>query len=63
MERESLAAEIQRAILDTFSLVPVFRHAVAAAIGPRIAATKWQDVFPTITSAYAYPWENIKLKD
>ena len=63
VERESLAAEIQRAILDNFYLVPVFRHAVAAAIGPRIAATKWQDVFPTITSAYAYPWENIKLKD
>ena len=31
-------------------------------IGPRIAAAKWQDVFPTITSGYAYPWEDLQLK-
>ena len=26
-------------------------------------AQKWQDVFPTITTGYAYPWEDIQLKD
>jgi hypothetical protein len=31
------------------------------AIGPRIAAATWQAVFPTVTTAYAYPWEDIKL--
>ena len=41
--------------------VPVFRHAFVNAIGPRIVAQKWQDVFPTITSGYAYPWEDIKI--
>jgi hypothetical protein len=31
---------------------------------PRIAAKKWQDVFPTaITTGYAYPWEDIQIKD
>ena len=24
---------------------------------------KWQDVFPTVTSGYAYPWEDIQLKE
>jgi hypothetical protein len=24
---------------------------------------KWQDVFPTITTGYAYPWEDLKVKD
>ena len=33
------------------------------AIGPRIAAQKWQDVFPTITTGYAFPWEEITLKE
>jgi hypothetical protein len=28
----------------------------------RVAAAKWQEVFPTITTAYAYPWEDIELK-
>jgi hypothetical protein len=43
--------------------VPVFRHAFVNAIGPRIAAQNWQDVFPTnITAGYAYPWEDIELK-
>ena len=28
---------------------------------PRIAMQKWQDVFPTITTGYAYPWEDIQL--
>jgi peptide/nickel transport system substrate-binding protein len=62
-ERQGLAEEIQREILDNYYFVPVFRHTAANAIGPRIAATKWQDVFPTITTAYAYPWEDIRLKD
>jgi hypothetical protein len=48
--------------LENFYFVPVFRHAAVAAIGPRIQAAKWQDVFPTITTAYAYPWEDIELK-
>ena len=42
--------------------MPVFRHAAVNAIGPRIKAEKWQDVFPTITTGYAYPWEDIELK-
>jgi len=63
-ERKNLAHEIQRAILENYYFVPVFRHAFVNAIGPRIAATKWQDVFPTyITSGYAYPWEDIELKE
>jgi peptide/nickel transport system substrate-binding protein len=61
-ERQRLAAEIQRAILAHYDLVPVFRHAFVNAIGPRVAAEKWQDVFPTITTGYAYPWEDIKLR-
>src|SRR5271169_708324 len=61
-ERQKLAGEIQREILDNYYFVPVFRHAAMQAIGPRIAAAKWQDVFPTITTGYAYPWEDIKLK-
>jgi peptide/nickel transport system substrate-binding protein len=62
-ERKKIAEDIQRTILEEFYFVPVFRHAFVNAIGPRIAATKWQDVFPTITSGYAYPWEDIALKD
>jgi len=62
-ERQALAEEIQRAILDNYYFVPVFRQTATSAIGPRIAATKWQDVFPTVTTAYAYPWEDIRLKD
>jgi len=62
-ERQALAEEIQRTILENYYFVPVFRHAFMNAIGPRIAASKWQDVFPTAISAgYAYPWEDIKLK-
>ena len=61
-ERKKLAEEIQRGILENHYFVPVFRHAAVNAIGPRIEAAKWQDVFPTITTAYAYPWEDIKLK-
>jgi len=62
-ERKALAEEIQRAILENYYFVPVFRHAFMNAIGPRIAATKWQDVFPSfISTGYAYPWEDIKLK-
>jgi peptide/nickel transport system substrate-binding protein len=61
-ERKRLATEIQREILDNYYFVPVFRHAAIQAIGARVAAAKWQDVFPTITTAYAYPWEDIELK-
>jgi peptide/nickel transport system substrate-binding protein len=61
-EREQLAHEIQRDILENYYFIPVFRHAFMNAIGPRIAAAKWQDVFPTVTTGYAYPWEEIKLK-
>jgi peptide/nickel transport system substrate-binding protein len=61
-ERQSLAEAIQREILENYYFVPVFRHAFVNAYGPRIVAQKWQDVFPTITSGYAYPWEDIELK-
>jgi len=60
-ERKQLAENIQRTMLEEYYFVPVFRHAFVNAIGPRIKATKWQDVFPTITSGYAYPWEDIQL--
>jgi peptide/nickel transport system substrate-binding protein len=62
-ERQKLAEEIQRSILENLYFVPFFRHAFMNAIGPRIAAQKWQDVFPTITTGYAFPWEEIKLKE
>ena len=63
-ERKALAERIQREILENYYFVPVFRHAFVNAIGPRIAAQKWQDVFPTaLTTGYAYPWEDIQLKD
>jgi peptide/nickel transport system substrate-binding protein len=62
-EREQLAHTIQRDILENYYFIPVFRHAFMNGIGPRIAATKWQDVFPTYKSTgYAYPWEEIRLK-
>jgi ABC-type transport system substrate-binding protein len=62
-ERKALAYEIQRTMLEEYYFVPVFRHAFMNAIGPRIAATKWQDVFPSFKSTgYAYPWEDIRLK-
>ena len=61
-DRKQLAEEVQRSILENYYLVPVFRHAFLNAIGPRIDAKKWQDVFPTITTGYAYPWEDIRLK-
>jgi peptide/nickel transport system substrate-binding protein len=60
-ERKQIAENIQRAILESYYFVPVFRHAFVNGIGPRVAAQKWQDVFPTITSGYAYPWEDIQL--
>ena len=61
-DRKQLAEEVQRSILENYYLVPIFRHAFLNAIGPRIDAKKWQDVFPTITTGYAYPWEDIRLK-
>jgi peptide/nickel transport system substrate-binding protein len=62
-ERKKLAEEIQRGILENYYLVPVFRHAFVNAIGPHVVLKKWQDIFPTITTGYAYPWEDIKVKD
>jgi ABC-type transport system substrate-binding protein len=62
-ERQKLAEEVQRGILENYYFVPVFRHAFVNAIGPRIAAERWQDVFQTITTGYAFPWEDIKLRD
>ena len=61
-QRKNLAEEIQREILENYYFVPVFRHAFVNAIGPRVAAKKWEDVFPTITTGFAYPWEDIQLK-
>ena len=61
--RKALAEEIQKEILENYYFVPVFRHAFMNAIGPRIKAAKWQDVFPSyISTGYAYPWEDIELK-
>jgi ABC-type transport system substrate-binding protein len=60
-ERKLLAEQIQRVVLENYYFVPVFRHAFVNAIGPRVAARKWQDVFPTITTGYCYPWEDIQL--
>jgi ABC-type transport system substrate-binding protein len=62
-ERKRLAEEIQREILENYYFVPVFRHAAMQAIGPRVEAAKWQDVFPTTTTAYAYPWEDIGVRE
>jgi ABC-type transport system substrate-binding protein len=63
-ERENLATEIQREILENYYFVPVFRHAFVNAYGPRLAGKKWQDVFPTnLTSGYAYPWEDLLLTE
>ncbi len=63
-ERQKLATEIQQEILENYYFIPVFRHAFVNAIGPRIAAKKWQDVFPTyVTAGYPYPWEDIELKE
>lgn len=61
-ERKELAYAIQREMLENYYFIPVFRHAFVNAYGPRIKAAKWQDVFPTITSGYAYPWEDLELK-
>ena len=58
---EQLAEEFEREILENYYFIPVFRHAFMNAIGPRIDAN-WHDVFSTITTGYAYPWEEIKLK-
>jgi ABC-type transport system substrate-binding protein len=61
-ERTKLAEEIQRAILENYYFVPVYRAAFICAIGPRVMAEGWQEVFPTVQSVYAYPWEELKLK-
>jgi peptide/nickel transport system substrate-binding protein len=63
-EREQMAKDIQREILENYYFVPVFRHAFMNGIGPRIAAKTWEDVYPTaVTTGYAYPFEEIRLKD
>jgi ABC-type transport system substrate-binding protein len=41
-ERQRLAEEIQREILEDYYFVPVFRHAAMQAIGPRVAAARWR---------------------
>ena len=62
-ERKALAEAIQRGILENYYFVPVYRHAFMNAIGPRIAAKRWQDVFQSaVSTGYAYPWEDIRLK-
>ena len=60
-ERKQMAEQIQQTILEEYYFVPVFRHAFVNAIGPRLAMQKWQDVFPTVTTGYAYPWEELQL--
>jgi len=50
--RQRVTGAARRILLITFDV-----------IGPRIAAKKWEDVFPTITSGYAYPWEDLKVKE
>jgi ABC-type transport system substrate-binding protein len=60
-ERKQLAEDIQRSLLENYYLVPVFRHAFVNAYGPRIVAKQWRDLFPTLTTGYCYPWEDIKL--
>ena len=62
-QRKSLAEAIQREILENYYFVPVFRHAFVNAYGPKVAVDKWEDLFPTGTTGYAYPWEDIKLKE
>jgi peptide/nickel transport system substrate-binding protein len=63
-ERKTLAEAIQREILEKYYFVPVFRHTFTNAIGPRVQAAKWEDVFPTNrTAGYPYPWEDIALKE
>ena len=61
-ERKQLAEQIQTndagRILFRAGVPPRLRQCDRAA---RRGATKWQDVFPTITTGYAYPWEDIQL--
>ena len=45
----------------TWSPYSATRSSMRSALGSR--RKKWQDVFPTITTGYAYPWEDIKLKE
>jgi peptide/nickel transport system substrate-binding protein len=60
-ERTRLSQGIQRDILENYYVVPIYRLTFINAIGPRVVAEKWQDVFST--SIYAYPWEEIRVKD
>ena len=45
-ERTKLAEEIQRTILEGYYFVPVYRHTFINAIGPKVVAKQWEDVFP-----------------
>lgn len=63
-ERQQLAEEIQRAVLENYYFVPVYRLAFVNALGPRIDVKDWQDIFATPQlTPYAVPWENLKVKD
>jgi peptide/nickel transport system substrate-binding protein len=61
-ERTKLAEEMQRTILEGYYFVPVYRHTFINAIGPKVVAKQWEEVFPTVQSVYAYPWEDIQLQ-
>lgn len=63
-EREKLAQEIQRDILENHYFVPVYRLAFVNAIGPRVTAKGWEEVFPSVqVGVYALPWEDIGVKE
>jgi ABC-type transport system substrate-binding protein len=68
-ETTTRIAMLERAEADIIDSVPgeliekVKNIRFLNAIEPRIVAEKWQDIFPTITTGYAYPWEDIRLKD
>ena len=63
-ERKKLAEEIQRAILENYYFVPVFRHAFVNAHRPADRGAEMAGrVSRPSPRGYAYPWEDIKLKD
>ena len=63
-ERQMLAQEIQRDILENYYVVPVYRLAFVNAIGPRVVAKDWGEIFPSVqVGVYALPWENIGVKE
>jgi len=63
-EREKVAREIQAGILENAYFVPVYRLAFINGIGPKVAAQRWEDVFPSVqVGVYALPWTDIRLKE